>query len=74
MSLESILLIGILTILAIAKLAEGIAFGADCLWSLVIRSYLLNTSDLAKEADSNRFLEIAVNVQSPIINFCSLFC
>ena len=56
MSLESILLIGILTILAIA-------FGADCLWSLVIRSYLFNTSDLPKEAEPNRFLDIAVNAQ-----------
>lgn len=56
MSLESILLIGILTILAIA-------FGADCLWSLVIRPYLLDTSDLFKESNPNRFLDIAVNAQ-----------
>ena len=56
MSLESILLIGILTMLAIA-------FGADCLWSLAIGPYLLNTSDLSKEAEPDRFLDIAVNVQ-----------
>lgn len=56
MSLETILLIGVLTILAIA-------FGADCLWSLVIRSCLLNTSDLPRETDTNRFFEMIVNAQ-----------
>ena len=56
MSLETILLIGILTVLAIA-------FGADCLWWIVIRPSLFNTSKLLKEADADDFLKITENVQ-----------
>lgn len=56
MSLETILLIGVLTILAIA-------FGADCLWNLVITSSLLNTNNLSKETDVERFLQMTVNTQ-----------
>lgn len=57
MSLETILLIGVLTVLAIA-------LGADCLWNLVIRSCLLKTSNSLKEVSfTDRFLEMTVNVQ-----------
>lgn len=56
MSIETTLLIGVLTI-------GAIAFGADCLWNLVIRSSLLNTSNLTEEADANRFLEMTANAQ-----------
>lgn len=57
MSLETILLIGVLTVLAIA-------LGADYLWSLVIKSSLLNTSDSPKKAGfANPFLQITVDAQ-----------
>lgn len=57
MSLETILLISVLTI-------GAIALGADYLWSLVIRSSLLNTSDSPKQADfANPFLQVTVNAQ-----------
>ena len=51
MSLETTLLIGILTILAIAV-------GADCLWSLVIRS---------SNPQAPKFI-YGVNLKSAIIN------
>ena len=56
MSLETILLIGILTI-------DAIALGVDCLWSLSIRFPWLNISDLNKETDANYFFEMIVNAQ-----------
>ena len=56
MSLETILLIGVLTVLAIA-------LGADCLWNLIIRSCLLKTSDSLEVSFTDRFLEMTVNVQ-----------
>ena len=72
MSLETILLIGVLTIGAIAKLAEGIALGADCLWSLAIRSSL-NPSNLTKETGyTKHFSETVVDVQRQANRFLIL--
>ena len=62
MSLETILLIGELTI-------GAIALGADCLWSLVIRSSL-NISNPPKEAGfTNNFLGMSANVQKQTDRF-----
>ena len=63
MSVEIILLIGVLTI-------DAIALGADYLWSLIIKSFLSNRSNSSLEADfANHFLEISMNVQKQTARF-----
>ena len=65
MSLETILLIGVLTI-------GAIALGADCLWSLAIRSSL-NPSNLTKETGyTKHFSETVVDVQRQANRFLIL--
>lgn len=56
MSLETILLIGVLT-------TGAIALGADCLWNLVIKSSL-NSGNLTKETGFAEYLsKIVIDVQ-----------